>query len=95
MAILCRRDTIRRLRHLRTDTTIFNQIKNRAIVGLSIGLLEWSVSFIPTLGERFLIRQSKSGTIKTQYSKYFTVINIIVMLVVFPDQKLDDWKKTP
>ncbi|HEX4002506.1 MAG TPA: DUF2165 domain-containing protein [Candidatus Acidoferrales bacterium] len=65
----------------------FSRAKNLAIVGLTLGLLQWSVAFLSVGGEWFLMWQSKSWNGQDAAFRVFTVIGIVLLLVAMKDEE--------
>jgi predicted small integral membrane protein len=56
-----------------------------AIIGLTVGLLQWLVAFLSVGGEWFLMWQSKIWNGQDAAFRMFAVIGIVFILLVLPD----------
>jgi predicted small integral membrane protein len=56
-----------------------------AIIGLTVGLLQWLVAFLSVGGEWFLMWQSKNWNGQDAAFRMFTVVGIVLLFLVQPD----------
>ena len=70
---------------LRGSAAEFNAAKTVAIVGLTLGLMQWLVAFLSVGAEWFLMWQSKSWNGQDAAVRMFTVIGIVLLLLAQPD----------
>jgi predicted small integral membrane protein len=75
------------LRALRSPASEFNSAKRFSILALTLGMLLWFVAFISVGGEWFLMWQSKIWNGQEAAFRMFTVIGIVFVLLVLPDEK--------
>jgi predicted small integral membrane protein len=83
--ILCWWGSFRLVRAWRSSSAEFHRAKQMAIVGLTIGLLQWLVAFLIGGGEWFLMWQSKSWNGQDAAFRMFTVLGIVLILVALPE----------
>ena len=65
----------------------FAAAKNIAIAGLTLNLLLWLVAFLIVGGEWFLMWQSKTWNGQEAAFRMFTVIGIVLLLLVQPEDE--------
>ena len=83
--ILCWWGGWRLARALRGAAVVFAHAKRISIIGLTLGLLMWLVTFLTVGGEWFLMWQSKMWNGQEVAVRMFTVIGIVLLLVALPD----------
>ena len=86
---LCWCGGVRMGRALSGSAARFAQAKQLAIVALTLGLLMWLVAFVSVGGEWFLMWQSKTWNGQDAAFRMFTVIGIVLLLVVQPEQEIE------
>jgi len=67
---------------LRGTAAAFHSAKGVAIIGLTVGLLQWLVAFLSVGGEWFLMWQSKNWNGQDAAFRMFTVIGIVLLFLV-------------
>jgi predicted small integral membrane protein len=70
---------------LRSTAAAFHSAKGPAIVGLTVGLLQWLVAFLSVGGEWFLMWQSKNWNGQDAAFRMFTVVGIVLLFLAQPD----------
>ena len=70
---------------LRGTAAGFHSAKGVAIIGLTVGLLQWLVAFLSVGGEWFLMWQSKNWNGQDAAFRMFTVIGIVLLFLVQQD----------
>jgi predicted small integral membrane protein len=70
---------------LRSTAAAFHSAKGVAIIGLTVGLLQWLVAFLSVGGEWFLMWQSKNWNGQDAAFRMFTVIGIVLLFLVQQD----------
>jgi predicted small integral membrane protein len=70
---------------LRGTVASFQSAKRVAIIGLTVGLLQWLVVFLSVGGEWFLMWQSKNWNGQDAAFRMFTVVGIVLLFLVQPD----------
>jgi predicted small integral membrane protein len=70
---------------LRSTAAAFHSAKGLAIIGLTVGLLQWLVAFLSVGGEWFLMWQSKNWNGQDAAFRMFTVVGIVLLFLVQPD----------
>jgi predicted small integral membrane protein len=70
---------------LRSTAADFHSAKGPAIVGLTVGLLQWLVAFLSVGGEWFLMWQSKNWNGQDAAFRMFTVVGIVLLFLAQPD----------
>jgi predicted small integral membrane protein len=76
---------LRLARAISASVAEFHQAKRVAISALTLALLMWLVAFLSVGGEWFLMWQSKTWNGQEAAFRMFTVIGIVLLLVVQPD----------
>jgi predicted small integral membrane protein len=76
---------LRLARAISAPAAEFHQAKRIAITALTLALLMWLVAFLSVGGEWFLMWQSKTWNGQEAAFRMFTVIGIVLLLVVQPD----------
>ncbi len=66
---------------LRGTAAAFHAAKGMAILGLTVGLLQWLVAFLSVGGEWFLMWQSKNWNGQDAAFRMFTVIGIVLLFL--------------
>jgi predicted small integral membrane protein len=93
--VLCWWGAISLTRKLRASAQVFNQAKQIAIGGLTLGLLMWMVAFLGVGGEWFLMWQSKQWNGQDAAFRMFTIIGIVMLLLAQPDSGFPDIPGSP
>jgi predicted small integral membrane protein len=70
---------------LRGTAAAFHSAKGVAIIGLTVGLLQWLVAFLSVGGEWFLMWQSKNWNGQDAALRMFTVVGIVLLFLAQPD----------
>ena len=70
---------------LRGTAAAFHAAKRVALIGLTVGLLQWLVAFLSVGGEWFLMWQSKSWNGQDAAFRVFTVIGIVLLFLAQSD----------
>ena len=70
---------------LRGTAAAFHSAKGLAIIGLTVGLLQWLVAFLSVGGEWFLMWQSKNWNGQDAAFRMFTVVGIVLLFLAQPD----------
>jgi predicted small integral membrane protein len=70
---------------LRGTAAAFHAAKRVALIGLTVGLLQWFVAFLSVGGEWFLMWQSKSWNGQDAAFRMFTVIGIVLLFLAQSD----------
>jgi predicted small integral membrane protein len=70
---------------LRGTAASFQLAKRVAIIGLTVGLLQWLVAFLSVGGEWFLMWQSKNWNGQDASFRMFTVVGIVLLFLVQQD----------
>lgn len=83
--ILCCVGGVKLAGALRDTAAAFHAAKRVAIVGLTLGLLEWLVAFLSVGGEWFLMWQSKNWNGQDAAFRMFTAMGIVLLFLVQPD----------
>jgi predicted small integral membrane protein len=86
--ILCWWGGIKLARSLKAPATAFQQAKNTAIIGLTLGALLWFATFLTIGGEWFLMWQSQKWNGQDAAFRMFTIVGIVLILVVMKDDEL-------
>jgi predicted small integral membrane protein len=84
---LCWWGGLRLAQALRGTSAAFHQAKRVAIRALTLGLLMWLVAFLSVGGEWFLMWQSKAWNGQDAAFRMFTVVGIVLLLVVQPENE--------
>jgi predicted small integral membrane protein len=84
--ILCWWGGIRLLRSVRARAASFREASRVAIAALTLGLLMWLVAFLGVGGEWFLMWQSKMWNGQEAAFRMFTVIGIVLIFLVQPEE---------
>ena len=80
--ILCWWGGIKLARAVKAPAAIFQQSKNMAIAGLTLGLLMWLTAFLTIGGEWFLMWQSKTWNGQDAAFRMFTIVGIVLIFLV-------------
>jgi predicted small integral membrane protein len=86
--IFCWWGGIKLSRSLKAPATVFQQAKNTAIIGLTLGALLWFTAFLTIGGEWFLMWQSQKWNGQDAAFRMFTIVGIVLILVVMKDDEL-------
>jgi predicted small integral membrane protein len=70
---------------LRGTAAAFHSAKGVAIIGLTVGLLQWLVAFLSVGGEWFLMWQSRNWNGQDAAFRMFTVVGIVLLFLAQPD----------
>jgi predicted small integral membrane protein len=70
---------------LRGTAAAFHSAKGLAIIGLTVGLLQWLVAFLSVGGEWFLMWQSRNWNGQDAAFRMFTVVGIVLLFLAQPD----------
>jgi predicted small integral membrane protein len=70
---------------LRGTAAGFQSAKRVAIIGLTVGLLQWLVAFLSVGGEWFLMWQSKNWNGQDAAFRMFTVVGIVLLFLAQQD----------
>jgi predicted small integral membrane protein len=84
-AILCWWGGVRLIQSLKKNAQEFQQAKNIAIGGLTLGILIWLVAFLIVGGEWFLMWQSKTWNGQEAAFRMFTIVGIVLLLLAQPE----------
>jgi predicted small integral membrane protein len=93
--ILCWLGGIKLLRNLKAPALTFQQAKNSAIIGLTLGALLWLTAFLTVGGEWFLMWQSQKWNGQEAAFRMFTIVGIVLILVVMKDDELQTSSANP
>jgi predicted small integral membrane protein len=93
--ILCWLGGIKLLRNLKAPAAAFQQAKNSAIIGLTLGALLWLTAFLTIGGEWFLMWQSQKWNGQEGAFRMFTIVGIVLILVVMKDDELQTSSANP
>jgi predicted small integral membrane protein len=93
--ILCWLGGIKLLRNLKAPAAAFQQAKNSAIIGLTLGALLWLTAFLTIGGEWFLMWQSQKWNGQEAAFRMFTIVGIVLILVVMKDDELQTSSANP
>ncbi|NJN81404.1 MAG: DUF2165 domain-containing protein [Caldilineaceae bacterium] len=88
IAILCWLGGVRLFRALK-DAMRFNQAKDIAIAGLTLGILLWFTGFITVGGEWFLMWQSETWNGQDAAFRLVTIFGIVLLYLVQPDAETE------
>jgi predicted small integral membrane protein len=83
--LLCFAGGLKLASTLRGTAAAFHSAKGVAIIGLTVGLLQWLVAFLSVGGEWFLMWQSKNWNGQDAAFRMFTVIGIVLLFLVQQD----------
>ena len=83
--VLCFVGGIKLAGTLRDTAASFQSAKGVAIIGLTVGLLQWLVAFLSVGGEWFLMWQSKNWNGQDAAFRMFTVVGIVLLFLVQQD----------
>ena len=83
--VLCFVGGIKLAGTLRDTAASFQSAKGVAIVGLTVGLLQWLVAFLSVGGEWFLMWQSKNWNGQDAAFRMFTVVGIVLLFLMQQD----------
>ena len=83
--VLCFVGGIKLAGTLRRTAAGFQSAKRVAIVGLTVGLLQWLVAFLSVGGEWFLMWQSKNWNGQDAAFRMFTVVGIVLLFLAQQD----------
>jgi predicted small integral membrane protein len=72
---------------LKKDAHQFGQAKNIAVLGLTLNLMIWLVAFLVVGGEWFLMYQSPTWNGQMAAFRMFTVVGVVLLLLVQPDDE--------
>lgn len=86
IATFCWIGGFRLFKHVK-DAPTFNQSKNPAIIGLTLGMLLWFTGFMTIGGEWFLMWQSESANGQEAAFRLVMIIGIILIYLAQPDDK--------
>jgi predicted small integral membrane protein len=86
--ILCWWGGIKLVRNLKAPSSTFQQAKNTAIIGLTLGALLWLTAFLTIGGEWFLMWQSQKWNGQDAAFRMFAIMGIVLILVVMKDDDL-------
>ena len=75
------------VRQYSSSSTAFERAKRVAISALTLALLMWLVAFLTLGGEWFLMWQSKTWNGQDAAFRMFTVVGIVLLLVVQPENE--------
>jgi predicted small integral membrane protein len=81
---------VRMVRALRGGAAEFAQAKTTAVLALTTSLLMWLIAFLAVGGEWFLMWQSKMWNGQEEAFRMFTVIGIVLLYLVQPEDKVLD-----
>lgn len=83
--LLCFVGGVKLAGRLRGTAASFQSAKRVAIIGLTLGLLQWLVAFLSVGGEWFLMWQSKNWNGQDAAFRMFTVVGIVLLFLVQQD----------
>ena len=83
--ILCWWSGITLVRNLKAPAHAFQQAKNTAVIGLTLGALLWLTAFLTVGGEWFLMWQSQKWNGQEAAFRMFAVVGIVLILLVQRD----------
>ena len=83
--VLCFVGGIKLAGTLRDTAASFQSAKGVAIIGLTVGLLQWLVAFLSVGGEWFLMWQSKNWNGQDAAFRMFTVVGIVLLFLAQQD----------
>jgi predicted small integral membrane protein len=81
--------SVRLLANLRAPVAAFQQAKSVAVAALTLGCLLWFIAFITVGGEWFLMWQSKTWNGQDAAFRMFTVLGLILLYLVMPEEHED------
>ncbi|MGO3860064.1 MAG: DUF2165 family protein [Neisseriaceae bacterium] len=84
-AILCWIGGIKLLKNLKQPAKVFNQQKNVAVAGLSLGFLTWQVAFMSVGGEWFGMWMSQQWNGVPDAFRFFVTILLVLIYLVQRD----------
>jgi predicted small integral membrane protein len=84
-AITCWWGGVRLIQSLKKTGQEFQQAKNIAIGGLTLGILIWLIAFLIVGGEWFLMWQSKTWNGQEAAFRMFTIVGIVLLLLAQPE----------
>lgn len=85
--MLCWAGSWQMVRQYSSSSTAFERAKRVAISALTLALLMWLVAFLTLGGEWFLMWQSKTWNGQDAAFRMFTVVGIVLLLVVQPENE--------
>ena len=86
--LLCWAGSWRMIRQYSLPSAAFEQARRLAISALTLALLMWLVAFLTVGGEWFLMWQSKTWNGQDAAFRMFTVIGLILLVVMQPENEL-------
>ena len=89
-AVLCWWCGISLMRALKLADEEFVRAKNLGVIGLTLGMLMWSVAFLSVGGEWFLMWQSRTWNGQDAAFRMFVVLGIILLYLVMPETPQTD-----
>ncbi|MGL5742851.1 MAG: DUF2165 family protein [Legionella sp.] len=83
-AFLCALGALKLFRVRHASSQVFNQAKNWAVIGLTLGFFTWQVLFMSVGGEWFGMWMSTSlrGAITSSFQIFITFLGILIYLVI-------------
>lgn len=83
-ALLCVLGAWNLFKARKKDAVVFNQAKNGAIIGLTLGFLTWQVLFMSIGGEWFGLWMSSllNGAISTAFHIFMVMISVLIYVVI-------------